>query len=158
MFNMVGEVIGIVSHILSTSGGFQGLGFAVTSNVASKLLLNKKSFWTGIDGYLLTNELARIFNVPQTAGLLVMRAAENSPASDLKLIAGTIPTNIGGADLVVGGDIILEVAGVPVVEDWKTLDQIQTALGNLQTGEKYSLKVLRAGAVVELSAYVRAKE
>jgi S1-C subfamily serine protease len=158
MFNMAGEVVGIVSHILSNSGGFQGVGFAVTSNVARKLLLNKKSFWTGIDGYLLTNDLARIFNIPQPAGLLVMRAADNSPASDLRLLAGTIPTNIGGADLVVGGDIILEVAGISVVEDWKTLDEIQTALGNLQTGEKYSLKVLRAGAVVELSAYVRAKQ
>ena len=158
MFNMAGEVVGIVSQILTNSGGFQGVGFAVTSNVASKLLLNKKSFWTGIDGYLLTNELARIFNVPQPAGLLVQRAAENSPASDLRIIAGTIPTNIGGTDLVVGGDIILEVAGIPIVEDWKTLDQIQTALGNLQTGEKYSLKVLRGGAVMELSAYVRAKQ
>jgi serine protease Do len=158
MFNMAGEVVGIVSQILTNTGGFQGVGFAVTSNVARQILLNKKSFWTGIDGYLLTNDLARIFNVPQAAGLLVMRAAENSPASDLRLIAGTIPTNIGGAELVVGGDIILEVAGIPVVEDWKTLDQIQTALGNLQTGEKYSLKVLRAGAVVELSAYVRAKQ
>jgi serine protease Do len=158
MFNMAGEVIGIVSQILSTSGGFQGVGFAVTSNVARKLLLNKKSFWTGIDGYLLTNELARIFNVPQSAGLLVMRAADNSPASDLRLMAGTIPTNIGGAELVVGGDIILEVAGIQIVEDWKTLDEMQTALGNLQTGEKFTLKVLRAGMVVELSAYVRAKQ
>jgi len=158
MFNMAGEVIGIVSQILSTSGGFQGVGFAVTSNVARKLLLNKKSFWTGIDGYLLTNELARIFNVPQPAGLLVMRAADNSPASDLRLIAGTIPTNIGGAELVVGGDIILEVAGIQIVEDWKTLDEMQTALGNLQTGEKFTLKVLRAGMVMELSAYVRAKQ
>lgn len=157
MFNMAGEVVGIVSQILSNTGGFQGVGFAVTSNVARKLLLNNRSFWTGIDGYLLTNELARIFNVPQTAGLLVMRAAENSPASDLKLIAGTIPTNIGGVELVVGGDIILEVAGIPIVEDWKTLDEMQTALGSLKTGEKYSLKVLRAGTVVELTAYVRAK-
>ena len=158
MFNMAGEVVGIVSQILSNTGGFQGVGFAVTSNIASKLLLNKKSFWTGIDGYLLTNELARIFNVPQPAGLLVQRAAENSPASDLRLVAGTIPTNIGGAELVVGGDIILEVAGIPIVEDWKTLDEIQSALGNLKTGEKYSLKVLRGGAVIELSAYVRAKQ
>lgn len=158
MFNMAGEVVGIVSQILSNSGGFQGVGFAVASNVASKLLLNKKSFWTGIDGYLLTNELARIFNLPQPAGLLVQRAAENSPASDLRLTAGTIPTSIGGTDLVVGGDIILEVAGIPIVEEWKTLDEIQTALGNLKTGEKYSLKVLRGGAVMELSAYVRAKQ
>jgi serine protease Do len=157
MFNMAGEVIGIVSQIISNTGGFQGLGFAVTSNVARKLLLNKNSFWTGIDGYLLTNELARIFNLPQPAGVLVMRTAENSPASDLGLIAGTIPTNIGGTELVLGGDIILEVAGIPIVEDWKTLDEMQAALGSLQTGEKYTLKVLRGGVVVELKAYVRAK-
>src|SRR5262245_37863116 len=95
MFNMAGEVVGIVSQILTNSGGFQGVGFAVTSNVARRLLLNKNSFWTGIDGYLLTNELARIFNVPQSAGVLVMRAADNSPASDLKLIAGTIQRTSG---------------------------------------------------------------
>ena len=157
MFNMSGEVVGIVSQIVTRSGGFEGVGFAVTSNVARKLLLNLKSFWSGIDGYMLTDELARIFNLPQPAGLLVMRAAENSPASDLKLQAGTVRGNIGGEELILGGDIILEVAGVPITADWSTLDQIQNVLGQLQTGEKYDVKVLRWGHVVELSAYIRAR-
>ena len=39
MFNMQGEVIGIVSSILSFSGGFEGLGFAATSNIAKQMLL-----------------------------------------------------------------------------------------------------------------------
>jgi hypothetical protein len=39
-----------------------------------------------------------------------------------------------------------------------TRDEMQMALGNLQTGEKFTLEVLRAGMVVELSAYVRAKQ
>jgi len=46
MFNLEGEVIGIVSHIVSEGGDFAGLGFAVTANVA-KELLTSDSFWTG---------------------------------------------------------------------------------------------------------------
>ena len=49
MFNMNGEVVGIVSHIFSQSGGFEGLGFAVASNVAEKVLIETKGFWSGID-------------------------------------------------------------------------------------------------------------
>ena len=157
MFNMAGEVVGVVSQIVSRSGGSEGLGFAVTSNVARKLLFDEKSFWSGVDDYLLTGDLARIFNLPQPAGLLVMRAAENSPASDLRLMAGTVRANVGGEELIVGGDIILEVAGVPVAEDWGTLAEMRTALGRLRPGEQYKVKVLRWGRVVELSAYMRAK-
>lgn len=157
MFNMNGEVVGLVSRILSRSGGFEGLGFAVTSNVARKLLFDSKAFWTGIDAYMLADEMARLFNLPQSAGLLVLRAAENSPASDLRLQAGTVRANIGSEELIVGGDIILEVAGVPVAEDWSMLSDMQAALGKLQPGEKYFVKVLRGGKVVELSAYVRGK-
>ena len=60
MFNRRGEVIGIVSHILTQSGGFEGLGFVVTTNTARELLLDRKSYWGGIDGYLLHGPLARI--------------------------------------------------------------------------------------------------
>lgn len=73
MFNMDGEVIGIVSHILSQSGGSEGLGFALTSNTAKKLVLEKPSFWSGLKGYRLPVELARILNVPQTTALLVQK-------------------------------------------------------------------------------------
>ena len=157
IFNMAGEVVGIVSQILTNSGGFQGLGFAVTSNVAKKLLFNERSFWTGIDGFMLSREMAEVFNLPQPAGLLVMRTAQDSPASDLGLHPGTITANIGGTELIVGGDIVLEVAGVAVTEDLGTLGEMQNKLNELKVGEKYSVKVLRLGQIVELSAYVRAQ-
>ena len=41
MFNMAGDVIGIVSHNISKSGGSEGLGFVVTLNTARQLLLEK---------------------------------------------------------------------------------------------------------------------
>lgn len=157
IFNMSGQVVGIVSQILTNSGGFQGLGFAVTSNVAKQLLFNRKSFWSGIDGYMLSRDMAEVFNLPQPAGLLVMRTAQDSPASDLGLHPGTVTANVGGTELVVGGDIILEVAGVQISEDLSTLGEMQSVLGKLEVGEKYSVKVLRGGKIVELSAYLRAQ-
>lgn len=71
MFNMSGEVIGIVSYILSQSGGFQGLRFVATSNIATKLLLEEKFIWDGMDAIFINGLLASIFNVPQSGGLLV---------------------------------------------------------------------------------------
>ena len=64
MFNLKGEVIGIVSYNLSQGGGSDGLGFAVTSNMTRRLLLDEPSVWSGLDGYLLTGEAARAFNLP----------------------------------------------------------------------------------------------
>src|SRR5213594_1257202 len=71
MFSMAGEVIGIVSHNISKSGGSEGLGFVVTSDTARMLLLERRSFWSGLDGQLVSGKLAAILNVPQPAGYLV---------------------------------------------------------------------------------------
>ena len=75
MFNMKGEVIGIVSFILSQSGGFEGIGFAVTSNVAKHELLGAQPFWFGLTFEPVVGEVANIFNVPQDMGLLVQKVA-----------------------------------------------------------------------------------
>jgi S1-C subfamily serine protease len=64
MFSMAGEVIGIVSHTISKSGGSEGLGFVVTMNTARQLLLERRSIWSGLEGQLLSNELADMFNLP----------------------------------------------------------------------------------------------
>ena len=63
MLNMAGEVIGIVSHNISKSGGSEGLGFVATVNTAKQLLLERRSFWTGLEGQLLSSELADLFNL-----------------------------------------------------------------------------------------------
>jgi S1-C subfamily serine protease len=90
MFDLKGEVIGIVSSILSQSGGSDGLGFAATSNIARRLLLDEPSVWSGLDGYLLIGEAARAFNLPVgfEAGLLVQRVALGSPADQLGVRGG----------------------------------------------------------------------
>ena len=153
MFSMQGEVIGIVSHIISKSGGFEGLGFVVTSNLARRLLLEQRSFWTGLSGYVLAGELARVFNIPQPVGLLIQRVAKNSPAEHAGLRASTIPATIDGKALLVGGDIILKVAGIEVA-DQSSYDKIQAVISRGRSGDVVKVTVLRDGRQVELTARV----
>src|SRR6266404_420437 len=78
LFSLSGEVMGIVSNIISRCGGSEGLAFAATSNTARRLLLEQKPFWSGIEGLLVDGDLAKALNLPQSAGLLVQRVAEGS--------------------------------------------------------------------------------
>ena len=156
MFNMNGQVVGIVSQILSRSGGFEGLGFAVTSNVAQKLLLGRATFWTGLDAILLTEDLARLFNVPQPAGLLVQRIAQGSPAADLGLRPGAQRITVAGQELLAGGDIILDVGGIVVSADGASFDRMYGYLTSLKPGDPIAVRVLRDGKVITLSGRARA--
>lgn len=151
MFSMKGEVVGIVSHIISKSGGFEGLGFVVTSNMAKRLLFERRSFWTGVSGVFLSGELARALNLPQAAGVLVERVAARSPAAQIGLRGGTLPATIENRKLMLGGDVILEVVGVPV-QDLVTYQQMQERMAQLRAGDEVTVRVLRDGRVVELKA------
>jgi len=152
MFNLDGQVVGIVSSILTQSGGFEGVGFAVPTNVARKVLLSGGSFWSGMDGFLLQDTLAQIFNLPQKAGVLVQQVAAGSPAAALGLRAGTWRAIIVDQQLLLGGDIILSVAGIEIKPKGASLDEMRSVLGNLRPGDSVTAKVLRGGKVVLLSA------
>src|SRR6267142_4705581 len=65
VFNLNGDVIGIVSNIMSRSGGSEGLAFAATSNTARRMLLDQKPFWSGIEGLSVDGELAKALNLTQ---------------------------------------------------------------------------------------------
>lgn len=151
MFNMKGEVIGVVSHILTQSGGFEGLGFAVTANTARRLLLEQPPLWSGLQGYTLSGELAELLNLPQLAGLLVLQVAKDSPAERIGLRAGTTKAQIGDAKLILGGDIILEVQRITIKGDIKNYQRIRKRLHRIKPNKEVTVKVLRAGREVELS-------
>jgi S1-C subfamily serine protease len=152
MFNMNGDVIGIVSHIVSKSGGSEGLGFVVTSDMARRLLMDRSPFWTGVEGYLLAGDIARVFNIPQPAGVLVQRVSPKSPAALLGLKPGNLAAVIEGQSFIVGGDIVLEVLGVPIVPDGSSYSVIRERLGKLKSGDSLTVTVLRGGKKSELMA------
>jgi S1-C subfamily serine protease len=149
MFDMHGNVIGIVSHIIFEQAGAGGLGFVATSNMAAKLLLSGKNAWSGMESYLLEGDMARIFQLPQARGLLVQRVADNSPAAKLGLMPGKEKATIGDESFVVGGDVILEVLGISFA-DADALPRIRAALSALPPGKPVSVIVLRGGRRLEL--------
>jgi S1-C subfamily serine protease len=153
MFNLRGEAIGIVSHILSTSGGFEGVGLVITSNLARRVLLDDPSPWSGLDGVLIEGPMARALNLPQQAGILVESVAGGSPASAIGLQAGSLKAQIAGQSFNLGGDVILAINGVIIgtPQFSQRIDQKNRSL----TGDDYFvLRVLREGNVIELRRLV----
>ena len=156
MFNEQGEVIAIVSHIISLSGGNEGLGFAVTSNMSKKLLLEDKPVWSGLDGIIIT-KLAAILNVPQSAGYLVQHVAHNSIAYKLGIQGGSIPTTISETHFLLGGDIIIEMLGITIENNPDTFKNIRKKLSLLNRGDEMRVKVLRKGKIMTLSTHLNEK-
>jgi S1-C subfamily serine protease len=152
MFNMAGEVIGVVSHILTQSGGFEGLGFALSINTAREILLNQSAFWTGVEFYPLAGPLARALNISQGCGLLVQRVALNAPARRLGIRPGTIPVTVGGDDFFIGGDVVVSMNGIAVnPADAGRMHAIRQAVNRLPTGGIIEIVVIRDGKTVTLS-------
>ena len=150
MFNMAGEVIAIVSQNISKSGGSEGLGFVVTINTAQKLLVERKVFWSALQGVMLTGDLAAIFNVPAPAAFLVKTVAQGSMAWNMGLQGGDRIITIGGQEIAVGGDIILSVDGIPVVSE-DNIEKIRNKLAGAPLGTPFKVNVLRAGKVIDLT-------
>jgi S1-C subfamily serine protease len=145
MFDMNGRVIGIVSYIVTASGGSEGLGFAVTSNVCRKLLLEASPFWSGTDEILVAGAFAKALNVPGgRSGLLIQQVAEGSPGALLGLEGGTVPAQLAGTPVLLGGDIIIEIAGI-AFDEKDAGERILEALSSLDRGSELRLRVLRGG-------------
>jgi serine protease Do len=150
MFNMAGDVIGIVSHNISKSGGSEGLGFVVTVNTARQLLLEKKSFWSGLEGQFLPDDVADLLNLPPNAtGYIVKNVAKGSPADDMGLRAGTRIVVIDGQEFPLGGDIVLEALGHPMKP--ANVARVREDLAKLHSGDSFQVTVLRAGRIIQLT-------
>jgi len=149
MFNYQGEVIGIVSSILSRSGGFEGIGFAATSNVAASILRERSSRFFGIEATLLSYEMARILNVPQESGWLVQHVVQDSPAGQVGVKGGYLSVSIAEEEILLGGDIILQVDDVKITGP-ESLLKLMAYLNDVNSTVTHIIKVLRAGEIVEL--------
>jgi len=142
LFNSNGEVVGIASSILTVSGGFQGIGMAVTSNTVKSLLAFEERPWIGIESvFLKSEELSKLFNLNLTGGLLIQKVAQSSPADKAGLQGGFIPANIAGRDMLFGGDIILKI-GTQSTCHVGCLESVKKLLVNQ---EKIDVRYLREG-------------
>lgn len=154
MFDMKGQVIGIVSFGKSSTGQGEsvGLGFAVTSNATRRHLLERNSIWSGMTEFYLTGKVAEAFQLPPgQSGFLLQRVTKGSPADRLGLVGGSIPATIGEASLLIGGDILISAMGVRLDSPQAGLSLLN-ALPDIGPDTRVTAVVLRAGKVIELEA------
>ncbi len=138
LINARGELIGINTAIFSDTGGYQGIGFAVPSNLARHVMDDLIKFGevqrgtiSGIMMQPLTTGLAEQLGAPDTRGLVVVRMERRSEA----YAAGMRP-----------GDVVVSFNGTPI-EDWS---QFSRFLSDAKIGGTVSLGLLREGKALSI--------
>ena len=121
LINARGELVGINTAIYSETGGYQGIGLAVPSNLVRKtmdLLIKDGAIRRGtISGILLqhmTSELAERLGAPDTRGVLVTRVDSRSRAYQAGLTAGDIIVGINSTPTDTASQFLRAIAEAPV--------------------------------------------
>jgi serine protease Do len=105
LVNIKGEVIGINTAIYSESGGNQGIGFAIPSNVVKRAMNSIISKGRVIHGFLgvgiqpLTKDIAEQFNLSDSRGALVSDVSPGSPAEKAGIIRGDVIRKVNGDEI-----------------------------------------------------------
>ena len=120
LVNLEGKAIGIASAIKSRSGGFQGVGLAISSNLAAdvmKQLLKDGVVHRGYLGIKVkdvdTDEMAQRLGLKQTRGVQITRLFEDGPAAKAHLEYGDVIVSVAGKSIKDTRDLQSTVAGLP---------------------------------------------
>lgn len=149
MLNTQGEIIGIVSHILSSSGGSNGLGFAVSIDTINQVLETEPMTFSGLIPVLLNEQLSNAINNPYGYGLLVQQVIPGTLADKLNFQGGHVNALFGTTPILLGGDIIVSIAGYPM-KDIDSVLSLRERFSNYETGEAIVFKYLRNGLEQEV--------
>ncbi len=137
LLNLQSEVIGINTAIVSRSGGYMGIGFAIPSNMAKQIkdqLIDKGSVTRGYLGVSLQpvdKDIADAFNLSKAEGALISEVIKDSPADKAGLKQG---------------DIIFEYNKTPV----KSLQGFRNEISLMGPGSALNLKVNRKGEIISI--------
>jgi serine protease Do len=165
LLNLRGEVIGVNAVIASESGGFEGIGFTIPSNMAlhvSKQLIAQGKVergWLGISIQDLTPDLANSVHVETTKGALVADVVKGGPAEKGGLRKNDVVIAYRGKEIPDSGTFRNEVANTPIGSEAKVTivragkkEDLLVKVGSLEE----STKILAAYVKERLGAEVQA--
>ncbi len=141
-----GRLVGINTAILSRSGGFMGIGFAIPSDLAHNVMQQLVSYGEVVRGFLgfsgedLTREMAPSFDLDEDQrGTLVLDVNEDTPAERAGLQHGDIVTHLNG-------------------RRYESFRELRFAIADVRPGTDITLTVVRDGEEIELEATVGSRE
>ncbi len=143
LVNMHGELVGMNTAILSRSGGSQGIGFAVPSNMAkhiSELLRDKgevQRAWLGVNVQDVNQAMSDYYGLDRPRGVVVSKVNDDTPAAKAGMKEG---------------DVILSVDGKNVAN----VSQLRNRISLLPVDKAVDLSILRDGKEKTLSVKLAA--
>jgi serine protease Do len=143
LVNAHGEVIGINTFLVSETGGFSGMGFAIPSQIVKPTVDTLIKYGKVNHGYIgigisdVTPEDAKFFKVNDASGAVVTQVEPNSPGAKAGLKVG---------------DVIVELNGKAITD----ASALQVEVGEKQPGTTLHLKALRDGSAVDLPVTLEA--
>jgi serine protease Do len=138
LVNLKGELLGINTAIVTRSGGYQGIGFAIPSNTAKNILDQITKTGKVSRGYLgvviqdVSDDVARALKLASSKGALISQIVDGSPADKAKLKAG---------------DVIIKVNGKEI----ENTSSLRKNIGRNAPGTKITLTILRDGSEREIT-------
>ncbi len=145
LFNMKGEVIGINTAIYSPTGGSVGIGFAIPSALANRVIKQLAEFgrtrrgWLGVRIQTVTEEIAEGLGMEKAGGALVAGVGDEGPA---------------GKAGIEQGDVILRFDGQEV-DEMRALPRI---VANTSIGKTVKVEVWRKGELTTLEVTIAEME
>ena len=147
LLNAQGEVIGVNAQIETggTSQGNVGIGFAIPINtvkdVVAQLIKHGKveHAFLGIEGKSLTPEIAHLFHLPVSSGVLVATVRKGTGAASAGLKPATNQVTVEGESWPAGGDVIVRVDGQPI----DTVERLVDVIASKKPGDKIEVEVVR---------------
>jgi len=141
LVNLRGELVGVNTAIVAPGGGNVGIGFAIPSNMVSRLMNQIIAHGAVRRGQLgvavqdLTPDLARAFNISSNQGAVIAQVSPRSAAARAGLREG---------------DVVLSINDKPVRDS----SGLRNAIGLLEVGESIRLEILREGKPLAIEAKV----
>jgi S1-C subfamily serine protease len=148
-----GEVVGINQQIQTSSGGNQGVGYALPIDLAERSVEELREdgevsyAYAGVTTQALYPQAAERLGIPpETTGAVVAEVQEGSPADEAGLRAGD-EIRFQAGPLPVDGDVITAVDGEPVVGE----SDLARLVSQHSPGDEVELEVLRGGETIEVT-------
>ena len=156
MLNIYGEVIGVNTAINSSTGSFEGVGYAVPSSTVARVipaLIATGSFdhpWLGVSMQDVTALLTERLKLPVTQGVLIINIIENSPSAKAGLRADP---DLATTEAF-SGDIITGINSTSVRSSSDIRSYIEQ---NANVGDTVTLTIVRDGKEQQMPVVLEAR-